>query len=651
LRIKNGLNLKPEGTLILSGFGLILLIISQWLGDSLLEPFYWKVYLILGLGLFLFVLGVYSFYRGGLPSWMKKLLEKVGNKLEIYPNQVVFLFLSLCLAIIAVLSAGSSAYMWNLPLSISTWIGGIILSVLGSWQKDEDLPKISKKTLLIAALFFLIGFILRGVNTETIPPVLNGDEASMGLSAVHFIKRQVNNIFSVGWFSFPSFFYFLQSISIRFLGQTTAALRIPSAIIGGLTVSAVYLIGRRMFNPQTGLIAALFMTGFHFHIHFSRMGINNIWDALWFTIILGMFWDGWKYKRRSSFIIVGVCLGISQYFYVTVRMLPFILLLWLASIAIFNRSSLRGMGKNLLFVMFLMFIAFLPMAWFFFTRPYDFMAPYTRVGVFGWWLENEMGLTGLPAWLVIFKQLLLSLGAFVSEPLELWYSPGTAILRPTAVVFFILGLCLLLIKWRDARTHLFVIWLASFVATGALSLPATAAQRYIAAAPACVLLIGYAFSEIAKFLAKAWDTRVRLPNILGIIAVILISANDVWFYFFEYTPTSYMGGPNTYVAQVLAEYLQTKDDLDVAFFGEPRMGYYSISSLPYLAPHIQGYDHKHPWGSPNNPKLTNDHVLFVLLPNHGESLLAIMDTYPNGILQEEYDPYGGLLYWYYEVGD
>jgi hypothetical protein len=649
LRFKNILNTKPEATLLLGGLGLILT--SQWLVGSLMEQIRWKAYPLLGLGFILFMLGAHSLYQDKLPSIVNRLLEKSSVKLEVYPNQVVFLFLSLCLAITAVLAAGDGVFMWNMPLSASAWIVGIILSILGSWHMDEGFPKISKKTLLVAALFFLVGFVLRGVSTGTIPPVLNGDEASMGLSAVHFIKGQVNNIFSVGWFSFPSFFYFLQSISIRILGQTTAALRIPSAIIGGLTLSAVYLIGRRMFNPQTGLIAALFMTGFHYHIHFSRMGINNIWDAFWFIVILGMFWDGWKHKRRSSFIIVGVCLGVSQYFYVTVRMLPFILLLWLASVAIFNRDSLRGIGKNLIFVLFLMVIAFLPLAWFFYTHPYDFMAPYARVGVFGWWLENEMGLTGLPAWQVMFKQFVLSLESFISAPLEVWYSPGTAILRPTAAAFFLLGLCLLLLKWRDARTHLFVIWLAAFVATATLSLPATAAQRFVAAAPVCVLLVGYAFSEISRLLAKAWIDKAKILNALGIVVILLIAADDTWFYFKEYTPTSYMGGPNTYVAQKLAEYLQTKEDMDVAFFGEPRMGYYSISSLPYLAPHIRGFDHRYPWGSPDNPKLTNDHVLYVLLPNHHVSLIAIVDTYPQGILQEEYDPYGGLLYWYYEVGN
>jgi 4-amino-4-deoxy-L-arabinose transferase-like glycosyltransferase len=520
---------------------------------------------------------------------------------------------------------------------------------LGTWDKDEAVPKVSKRTLLVAGLFFLVGFILRAVSAETIPPVLNGDEASAGLSAIHFIEGQVNNIFGVGWFSFPSLFYFLQSISIRILGQTTTALRIPSAIIGGLTISVVYLIGRRMFDPQTGLLAAIFMTGFHFHMHFSRIGLNNIWDAFWFILILGMLWDGVVHKRRSSFLIAGVGLGLSQYFYVTVRLLPFIILMWLAVLAAFNRKTLQGNGGNLLAVILLAVVAFMPMAWFYIKHPNDFLAPYSRVGAFGQWLENEPAITGLPVWRIFLKQFSLSLESFVSAPLEMWYSPGTGILRPAAAAFFLLGILLMALKWRDERTHLFAIWLAAFIATGTLSLPATAAQRYVAVAPLCVLLVGYAFSEIPRLLAKVWPEARRGLNVLAVIAVAAISADDLRFYFFDYTPSSYMGGPNTLVAQRLAEFLQTKQDLEVAFFGDPRMGYSSITSTLYLAPHIQGYDFHSPWGSEENPQLTNVHILFVLLPEQQDNLAAIMKDYPYGVLLDERDPYGGILYWYYEV--
>jgi 4-amino-4-deoxy-L-arabinose transferase-like glycosyltransferase len=647
LKFKKLLDIKSEAALLLGG--LVLGLANLWLAVDLDAQSQWKAYPILALGLIFFLTGAQSLNQDSLPKFVQEALEKAGVKLSVYPGQIIYLILSLCLAVTATQAAGESRSMVNLPLAVIAWALGIVLGVLGCWHKDEALPKVSKRTLLTAGLFFLVGFILRAIRAETIPPVLNGDEASAGLSAIDFVDGRMNNIFGVGWFSFPSLFYFLQSIFIRILGQTTTALRIPSAIIGGLTISVVYLIGRRMFNPQTGLLAAIFMTGFHFHMHFSRIGLNNIWDAFWFILVLGMLWDGVEHKRRSSFLIAGASLGLAQYFYVTVRLLPFIILVWLAALAVFNRKTLQGNGSSFFSLVFLPVVVSMPIAWFYIKRPFDFLAPYSRVGMMGRWLENEIVIRGWPAWRIILDQLYLSIKSFAIAHLEMWYSPGTGILRWAAAIFFCLGLLLLLLKWRDSRTHLLLIWLAAFLATGTLSVPATAAQRYVAVAPLCVLLVGYFFSETPRLLSKPWPQALRGLNIAAIIIVSIISIDDLRFYFFDYTPTSYMGGPNTLVAQRLAEYLQTKEDLEVAFFGEPRMGYYSISSLPYLSPHIQGYDFRQPWGSEENPTLTNDHILFVLLPEHQDDLTAIMEDYPEGVLLEEYDPYNSLLYWYYEV--
>src|SRR5688500_19762850 len=54
--------------------------------------------------------------------------------------------------------------------------------------------------------------------------------------SAEFANNEWNNIFITGWFAFPSFFPFIQSLSIRLFGQTTEALRIPSAFAGALTV-------------------------------------------------------------------------------------------------------------------------------------------------------------------------------------------------------------------------------------------------------------------------------------------------------------------------------------------------------------------------------------------------------------------------------
>ena len=77
-----------------------------------------------------------------------------------------------------------------------------------------------------------------------------------------------NNLFSVGWFSFPSFYYWLQGWGIYLLGPTIAGLRFTSAVAGALTVVAVYGLSRVLFGRMVGSIAAAFLLVSHFHLQF-----------------------------------------------------------------------------------------------------------------------------------------------------------------------------------------------------------------------------------------------------------------------------------------------------------------------------------------------------------------------------------------------
>ena len=76
-------------------------------------------------------------------------------------------------------------------------------------------------------------------------------------------------------------------------------------------------------------MSAALLAALAFHIHFSRIGLNNIWDGVFVVFILGLFWRGWQTERRWYFNAAGVMLGLSQYFYSGARLIPLILLSWL----------------------------------------------------------------------------------------------------------------------------------------------------------------------------------------------------------------------------------------------------------------------------------------------------------------------------------
>ncbi len=555
------------------------------------------------------------------------------------------------LVVLAALQAGDGAEMNNLPLAAAAWITSITLAVLGAWQFSARQNRLRLgKTVLSFSILLFVAFVIRGVDVTHIPPVLTGDEGSVGISALRFLNGETNNIFTVGWFSFPSLFFYLQSISISLLGQTIAALRLPSALIGGLTVGFTFLLARKMFGKQTAWFSAIFLCAYHFHNHFSRLGLNNIWDGLWFTAVLGAVWAGWQEERHNIWIMAGLALGFAQYFYVTSRLLIFVILAFLVLVALRDRHRFVRLMPQIWSMLLVAMVVFLPLAIFFLKHPDEFMAPFNRVSVMGRWMQVTVASTGMSPWQILAQQLNLSFQALFRVPLHFWYDANVPLLRPLAAALFFLGIVSLIVRYRDSRFVLLGIWIVTFILTGALSESVPASQRYLAIAPALSIGVGYGLFALLHRLVNIWPGLSRWSFSIGLLVICLIGTEELNFYFFKYTPNSDLGGFNTRVAQHLADYLENKNDSwNVLLYGSPNLGYYSISSLPYQVPGVVGLDMVAPWGSPENPLPQSDHLIFVFLPNHEQDLRQVQASLPDGKLIKEYGPKDEFLFWLYEL--
>lgn len=603
-------------------------------------------------GLAIVGLGLAALNQPKVMDWLEGLSVQLQSGTGLRGRQFVYLGGSLLLAVTATLAAGYEPRM-KLPwLAVGAWIAAMILAVLGAWEPLPEIRRINWKRLLILLAFFWIALLIRGINTAEIPHVLSGDEASSGLSAVEFIDGRMNNLFSAGWFSFPSFFFFIQSIPIRLLGQTTPALRLLSAFAGALTVGAIYLTGRAMFGELTGLAAGIFMAAFHFHVNFSRIGLNNIWDGFWFITTLGLFWQAWKTEKRIAFILGGLALGFSQYFYVSARMVPFLLIGWLVCVGLLDRARIKRLWVDFLLAGLIALVIFLPLGVFYATHPEEFTAPMNRVSIFGTWMTATMEFTGKSFGQLVWEQLKAGVQSFTHLPLRFWYEPGTPFLRPVAATAFILGLILLALSPKDDRSILLGLWVFAFVLAVSFSESTPASQRFVGVAPAAALLVASGFTGVTGIFSRLWPRIAKPLAYLCLLLVLLMSLDELRFYFLEYAPVSQFGGDHTLIAQDLADYLQTKDShWKVLFFGWPHMGYHSIMSLPYLAPHIEGTNIDYPWDPEYPPGLSEGKWVFVFLSSHEADLHAVQSQFPKGHLREVYRRYPGegVLYWTYDV--
>ncbi len=294
----------------------------------------------------------------------------------------------------------------------------------------------------------------------------------------------------------------------------------------------------------------------------------------------------------------------------------------------------------------------LPLVWHYIKFPNTFLEPMNRVALTASWLRQQVMSTSMPAWKIVLNQAGLALGSFTYSPLRAWYTPDVPLLRPFAAGLFLIGIILLLFRRTKWLIIPIILWLLAFIAIVGLSESTPAAQRLVAVAPVCAVLVGFGLSESSVVLGEVLGRRKHLITFISIALVAFLAIDELYFYFFRFTPHSTLSAArsNGVVAQTLANYLETKPrDTQVLFLGSPNMGYYSVPSIQYLVPDIKGTDINQPWLQSPKQEITSPHLIFVFLPNNTDQIPYVQDDFPGGKLTNVPSADGQLLFTLYEV--
>ncbi len=646
----------------LIGGGVLLLALSQWVG-RLLPPGSRlpasALFLIGGLAV---LLGVQTFMRNRLAGWFGRPLARLAAGLRVTPVQMVLLLLALPYAWLTRQAAGNGLLAHSATVANIAWLVAIGFAVAGSVSRAQPLvaPNDEQGTerrrwpfdrwdVAISLAVFVLALALRAWQMSQFPNTYSGDEGSAGLFAVELLDGKANNLFGLGWFSFPALYFAVQSAAIALLGQTVEAVRLTSAVAGALTVVAVYWLGRAMFDRTTAVLAALYLAASHYHIHMSRIALNNVWDGLFGTLAILGLWHGWKTGRRAGFILCGLALGLGQYFYVSIRPLPLMFLIWAAVAFVAQRAQFRDRFHGLVLAALIAVVVFLPLGLYFVEKPDEFQAPMNRVTILGSSPEAVTARGGRPTIDIVLDSAINGLLGFTHEPLRLLYDPGSPLLLAGAALLFLLGILWALLNF-DLRYLLLFLPLLAVVVSNAISQNSPASQRYVLAMPLVALFVALPLAQAVIWLRGQYP-RYRAAVVVTAFALLaLVAAVDVNYYFNRVYSGGYvLGGLNTQVATQIATFLRDKEpaDQDVFFFGFPRMGYFSLSTIPFLAPEKQAQDVIEPLTGPAALPLRGP-TLFIFLPERLHELEFVRQQVPDGTLQEFYNERGELLFVVYE---
>jgi len=230
---------------------------------------------------------------------------------------------------------------------------------------------IKHKILIIFTFILLLGSILRLWHLGATPISLTWDEVALGYNAYSIFetgKDEFGKTFPIVMRSFddykPAFYTYLIIPIYQIFGLNEFSVRLPSALMGILTLVSVYFLVKKLFGKKYIALLVMFMMAISpWHIQFSRVGFeSNVGLAL--NVFAATFFL-YGLKRPWMLIFSAIFAGLSIHTYQSDRV--FTPLFMLGMIIIFFKPLIKVPKKYIILSFAAGLIVVLPLVIFIFN--------------------------------------------------------------------------------------------------------------------------------------------------------------------------------------------------------------------------------------------------------------------------------------------
>lgn len=326
--------------------------------------------------------------------------------------------------------------------------------------------------------------------------------------------------------------YYIYFLWYKVAGFKLESLRIFSGIVNALQVFTVYALVKEMFNKRAALLSAFFVSFFFIALEYSGKTPNPTMSSLTTILALLCLVKGLKKGLPAYFVAAGLLLGITQYSYNVVKVVPLIIVvfyLYLISMKEYRQQAIR------LFPVFLLLVAaaltvFSPMIGYILKNPDNYLLRVKNAGLSG-------GPGGFAAVLsTVVSQSYDFVYLYTSKNGQYGY-PLRPLVTPWASLFFLAGLAYFFGTWKNKNSFLI---LSAFVLS---HLPAVLStynvspniDRAIMAIPYVPVIIGVGADVLWRIAEKFRNRAVALAAPILILVLLSFSAvSDLKTYFTDF---------------------------------------------------------------------------------------------------------------------
>ncbi|MCH8309903.1 MAG: glycosyltransferase family 39 protein, partial [Chloroflexi bacterium] len=405
-------------------------------------------------------------------------------------------------------------------------------AVLGSNLRRQNGVHVSLGVIapwLVLAGILVLGAGLRLYNLDDLPAGLWFDEADNLFQAREIVRDPGNMKVYVPSTNLPSMFLMPIAVVVKLAGVAITTGRLVSVAFGLLGIVAVFLFVRFILGSWTGLTAAFLVTVMRWDINWSRIGMHGITAPLFAALTAYLTLRALRNGRVSDYGFAGASLGLSMWFYTSLRMFPLVVGFLLLHHLIFQRPALRGYVGRVAIMALVSLVVAAPIIQVAIDDSELFFARTSTTSVFSIVPRDQVA-DRIKDSLVQHALMFHEKG----DPNPRHNLPGAPMLDYLTGILMLLGMGIALWRWRDIALISLPFWVFFMVLPGVLTVPWEAPQslRAISVIPAVAAMSALVISVMWKAGRDApWATvrRGTTPFLLAFLGIIAYVNVDTYF--------------------------------------------------------------------------------------------------------------------------
>ena len=471
--------------------------------------------------------------------------------------------------------------------------------------------------LSLLLVILLIGALLRLYRFAELPYGVWYDEADNGLWAREILSRPSFRPIYVPSTNLAAHFLYLVTLAFRLLGDSVYAIRAVAVVFGMLTIVAAYFCGRELGGPYFALALAFLLAVSRWDVNWSRIGMHGVTVPFFELWVVAALLRGLRTGRLVGFAWSGVALGLGLCFYSAMWVFPIVIIgfllawsfKWLrrtwrpnsrccqatstSPVRMARGRDTRWMTWAVPALFFILgtLMAVGPLAQFSIRQPEVFWDRVKGVSLF-----KTPRVQGRPVEAIIenvVKHLLMF--NYRGDSNGRHNLPRAPMLDRLGGVLFVLGVVMCVVRWREPRSVLLLLWLLIPLSGGILSTWFEAPQslRSIGSLPAAYALIGLPMEWFAAEWTRVFPKSFSGQRLIAVAVVVLLAIgveNAVTYFHFwarDFASWAAFNAAETRLAQDINLY---RDRYDLRF--DPLLTAHLTTQ--YLAPDYEVYHHFDP---------------------------------------------------------